>query len=128
MHLARRWLYRDTEMDRKQLPWIETVVHEKYSYDIARMAVKFALVLGRIGPVVSQMLTSFWLDRQKSIEAVTTQADRGSTTKPLAIVRVETQFLFAHFTVEVPFGMTSREAKFKAKLERVKAAMYSLFC
>ena len=52
--------------------------------------------------------------------------NREPPTKPLAITRYETQFVFDHFPVEVPFGMTSREARFKARIERLKASIYTL--
>ena len=116
MYLARKWLFRDRELERKQLPWSDAVLHERYEYNMARHAVKASLVLGRAGYVVAQILTRFVVEREKGIEALA-KADLGTKTKTLAINRHGTQFSFAHCAFEVPFGMTSREARFKAKLE-----------
>ena len=119
--LARRWLFRDTELTRRQLVWVDKVPHRKDSFEIDRRAVKASFVLGRTGPVGALILRIYGEEvqaRQKETFAV--------SARPLQITQRETQFIFGGVPVEVPFGMTSREAHFKAKIERARALIYLL--
>ena len=93
MYLARRWLFRDTELDRKQLPWHDPVPHECYAYNVARRAVKASTVLRRTGYVIAQILTRFATELDQGMNRVT-NADKGTKIRPLAIVRHETQSFF----------------------------------
>ena len=78
-------------------------------------------MLGRTGAVGALILRIYGEEvqaRQKETFAV--------SARPLQITQRETQFIFGGVPVEVPFGMTSREAHFKAKIERAKALIYLL--